>query len=798
MRSLACLVLLVASSAYAQDVAEYRDLRASRPDGRTISVKGLTLARDGYRIELRSGVVHLLAPLGRETFGAVFMGEGVYHLTPATPAEHRHLALVTGNDRLETLTDQFTRMILLFTDRTAAELMAHAPVRQGSPDAAATRVVDEYVEKQLTGAHPNLHLRVLADLLNRPARTDGVFLGFVEGQEYSPVLLAVDPLGISSITTRFAFFGGEEVAFVSFNNLNGGLWYSSAMAGQALGGRGKPIRPLADATHYDIDTTLDGGAIRGATTITFTPSMDGIRVLPIHLFERLRIRAARLEGGSAPVPAGVLQEDPAQGWFARTFGDEVASADVALLFREPLEAGAPVRVTLEYEGRDVLQGSQGRFVIQARESWYPNLGTFSDLATYEMTFRYPDRNQLVAVGEQVSERVEGNQRVAVWRSSAPVRVAGFNYGDFQKRSQDDKESGLSVDVYAIRGVENFTAMANNALADAVNTARVANQYFGAPPYTRLSITQQPQMTFGQSWPSLVFLPTAALLTGSDFALGFQGVDPRALQSLKEFGNTVGWHEVAHQWWGHQIGWSSYRDQWLSEGLAEFTAALMLEFTTNRRTADRFWELRRGEILDRGRGPVANADAGAITQGFRLGTSRSPAAARAMIYSKGAYVMHMLRMMMREDRVPDPDRAFKAMMRDFVSSWSGRNPSTEDFRAVAERHMTKAMNLGGNGRLDYFFDQWVHGTAIPTLTSALEATDLGGGKYRIAGTITQTGVPAGFRTLVPIYLDLGNDRIERLGTVPISGPIVQKVSVEIGLPQRPRRVLVNAMHDVLSR
>ena len=50
----------------------------------------------------------------------------------------------------------------------------------------------------------------------------------------------------------------------------------------------------------------------------------------------------------------------------------------------------------------------------------------------------------------------------------------------------------------------------------------------------------------------------------------------------------------------------------------------------------------------------------------------------------------------------------------------------------------------------------------------------------------------------IYLDLGNDCIERLGTVPISGSITQKVAVEIGLPQRPRRVLVNARHDVLSR
>ena len=90
---------------------------------------------------------------------------------------------------------------------------------------------------------------------------------------------------------------------------------------------------------------------------------------------------------------------------------------------------------------------------------------------------------------------------------------------------------------------------------------------------------------------------------------------------------------------------------------------------------------------------------------------------------------MLRMIMRQDGVPDPDHAFKAMMMDFVKTWSGKNASTDDFKAVAERHITADLNLAGNGRLDYFFNQWVHGTDIPALTSALEATTSG---------ITRTG------------------------------------------------------------
>src|SRR5688572_4164362 len=211
MRAIAfCLLILVASTVSAQEATEYRDLRASRPDGRTIQVKDLVLERDAYRITFQSGVIHLLAPLGPDTFGAVFIGQGSYLLSPATEGERRHLQLVSNST--EVLRDRFTRMVMLFTDRTAAELLAHAPAAAGAPDPAATRAYEDYLKKQRDEDLPNLHMRLIADLLNRPGRSDGVFFASVEGQSFSPVLLAVDPLGLSHVSTRLAFFGGEEVS----------------------------------------------------------------------------------------------------------------------------------------------------------------------------------------------------------------------------------------------------------------------------------------------------------------------------------------------------------------------------------------------------------------------------------------------------------------------------------------------------------------------------------------------------------------------------------------------------------
>ena len=89
------------------------------------------------------------------------------------------------------------------------------------------------------------------------------------------------------------------------------------------------------------------------------------------------------------------------------------------------------KTQVEYDGSDVLECVDGRCAVRARQSWYPNLGTFSDLATYELTFRFPRRNSLVSVGRQVTERVEGAQKIAQWRSEMPIRVAlsnSFGFG----------------------------------------------------------------------------------------------------------------------------------------------------------------------------------------------------------------------------------------------------------------------------------------------------------------------------------------------------------------------------------
>ena len=336
-----------------------------------------------------------------------------------------------------------------------------------------------------------------------------------------------------------------------------------------------------------------------------------------------------------------------------------------MVFPAALSAGQAVRLRLRYEGVDVLTSAgDGNYVVGARESWYPNLGVFREPAAYELTYRIPSKNEIVSVGDAVETRVEGDTTVAVWKTSTPIRVAGFNYGRrFKKLEQADPDSGLRIQVFTNPGTPDIIReielsgvspekLADSAMADGINTARVGSVYFGPLPYGHVAITQQSQWFFGQSWPTLIFLPYLSFLDSYNrFRLGLHGTEG--------FVDAVGPHEFSHQWWGHLVGWDTYHDQWLSEGFAEFTAALVLEITVGPKKAADYWDKARKDILEKpALAFVANDEAGPITQGWRLATWRNTSAAQAMIYRKGAYVLQMLRMLMRDPKARPADAALQ--------------------------------------------------------------------------------------------------------------------------------------------
>jgi len=128
---------------------------------------------------------------------------------------------------------------------------------------------------------------------------------------------------------------------------------------------------------------------------------------------------------------------------------------------------------------------------------------------------------------------------------------------------------------------------------------------------------------------------------------------------------------------------------------------------------------------------------------------------------------------------------------------GKFASTAGFQKVVERHMVPAMNATGDGKLDWFFNQWVYGTEIPRYTSDLKV-EAAGEETHIHGTIRQQGVSKDFRAIVPIYVEFGKNETARIGMLPLIGEVSVPVDVKLKLPQKPRRAYLNAHGEVLTR
>ena len=132
------------------------------------------------------------------------------------------------------------------------------------------------------------------------------------------------------------------------------------------------------------------------------------------------------------------------------------------------------------------------------------------------------------------------------------------------------------------------------------------------------------------------------------------------------------------------------------------------------------------------------------------------------------------------------------MKDFVQTNFNHDVSTEDFKRVVEKHMSPDMDLDGNQRLDWFFNEWVYGTEIPSYKLEYNLAD---GGSTLSGRITQSGVSDHFKMLIPIYVDFGQGMV-RIGSAHITGnSSVELKGIKLGQPAK--RAAVCVMNDVLA-
>ena len=211
---------------------------------------------------------------------------------------------------------------------------------------------------------------------------------------------------------------------------------------------------------------------------------------------------------------------------------------------------------------------------------------------------------------------------------------------------------------------------------------------------------------------------------------------------------------------------------------------------------KFWNDERDLLTESNREGFRAIDVGPVTLGYRLANTRAGFdIPRRLIYPKGGYILHMIRMMMWDAK--EGDKPFQAAMKDFVTTYANCPATTEEFKALLEKHMTPAMNLEQNGKLDWFFNEFVYGTALPKYSAEGTFRDGAPGTKILHLKVTQANVDAGFKMLVPLYLMLADNRIIRLGHMMLAGNMTHEQDIPLQIKDTPKAVLVNYYDDILA-
>jgi hypothetical protein len=532
-------------------------------------------------------------------------------------------------------------------------------------------------------------------------------------------------------------------------------------------------------------------------TVEVRAEQEGVAVIPLDLYPTLRV--SRVESGKGD----------SLDWVQERKEDD---PDFGVVLAQPLKKGETTAVKITYGGKDVvINEGAGNYYPVARENWYPNSSQgLGDYAMYEMTFHVPKSLQMIATGTKVRESTDGSITTSEWKTDVPLAVVGFSIGDFMTKEAKfgNPVTGggeLTINAFANKEPPDMVAQAvghgpfgslntTPMLATELNEGEVAAQlytnYFGPLSFSHISLTQQSACNYGQSWPMLVYLPICGFFDSTQqHFLGLRDEDM--------YWKVVTPHEVAHQWWGQTVGFRGYRDQWMSEGFANTSASIFLQASRPKPTEFlEFWKQQRRLITEKNAFGFRPIDVGPVTMGFRL---MSPKAGwdiyQNLVYPKGAYILHMVRMMMWS--TSDGDARFKATMHDLLESHRMQAATTEDFKAVVEKHMSQGMDLDANHKMDWFFNEYVYGIELPAYHFQGQVTQ-DGDKSVLHFTLAQSGVSPGFKMMVPVYLEYVDGKVSRLGSVNIIGSNTIEKTVPLGkLPAVVKRVSINYYYDVLS-
>ncbi len=766
---LLCLILIfVRPQMHAQGAdrvtIEYRDVYDQfknlkiNPEQKA-AVENFTFHRDVGNFTLEKGTLYFCKPVNNRVYAAVFHGKGFFSFTPPTEVEQAQLARFY---KKKSFTQRFKTLFIVFADSTQFEFEKRLTFQPGGATRQARDDVDyalKYLQRKKGKQFDTAIMKIALDDLR-----NGFFYAHFSRDKTKPFFFEINP------------FEDEEVRFM--RRFSGPSFYyipeiinqfhrqPPDAAAQTHQGEKASLR----VNTYLLDIHLQGRDLKfsATATVNFTAVQAAQNWIFFRLFHQLEVDSAFWDNGK---PAEYIKEK--HNPFLWIKGDH------------PLQKGEKRLLTIHYHGR-LIEREKDWFYIRSSRNWYPKHGN-RHRALFDVTYHYPRDYQFASAGRAVSADTLNGVITSRWIAENPMHSISFNIGFFKEyKIANDTIPPVTVQVAETghreiaralgrQGIGSGSHMEKQVGKDIANSMKFFQKIYAPLPYSRFFATDIP-FSHGEAFPGLIHL------SWRTFQMTLDNGDDEIFRA----------HEVAHQWWGIGVDFATYHDQWLSEAFSEYSGWWYFHEVVKREEKNdkKFYEVlksRRKEITGNRKFLFGSGKkAGPIWLGYRTLSSETQGDYRLIIYQKGAWVLHMLRVMMQDLQNGD-ESEFQTLMHGFYQLYHGKKASTQNFRAFAEVIYGKP--------LDWFFKQWVYGTDIPKYKFSYIFSPDSSGAYIAKCRVLQENVSDNFRMPILLGIDFGNDHIQ---------PVRQWVEgdaseFELGpFPKKPKKIIFNYRESVLCQ
>ena len=414
--------------------------------------------------------------------------------------------------------------------------------------------------------------------------------------------------------------------------------------------------------------------------------------------------------GGNPSVRSVTQEGSGDLVVVPVGGFEGTANYYRVVLPQETPAGTILRMRVSFDSPKLVRMVSDGFWYVERGAFLPFMGTLDDAAAVRFIVRTKDPYTHISIGSKQSEEVVGGYRYTEWGADRMMNFPTVIVGKYYKPIVQD------ADGVRITGYQTSTGMGDGSMdqdamrpqvIQAADSMRLFTKLYGLPyPFKDLKLVGTPaQFMSAQSPTSIIYvgagvmMKEAELMTWGREMFG-PNFDPMWVRAVTA-------HENAHQWWGGRVSSINFGSYWFVETFSEISAHWYLEAIKDDagvRSSLNYWRTS-GMARDR-LGPVAQ-----------------PIRAPMLYYTKGPFVVNMLRHYYSEDKL-------LSFLRTTMQTYDGDLIATADLRVVANKVFGENM--------DWWFDQYVEGMGVPEVAYKFnDATPAEDGKgWIITGRLEQ--------------------------------------------------------------